>query len=73
MSEAGIGTSVHFIPLHMQPYWKQEYNLHATNYPEATNYYKNAVSLPIYTKMTDADQTYVIANIHKILQQSTSA
>lgn len=67
MSELGIGTSVHFIPLHIQPYWKEYYNLRSEDFPNATKYYTNAFSLPLYTKMTDDDQTRVIAAIRKIL------
>ena len=67
MSEAGIGTSVHFIPLHLQPYWRNQYKLDAANFPNANEYYKGAVSLPLYTKMTDADQTRVIKAVREIL------
>lgn len=67
MSNHGIGTSVHFIPLHMQPYWKSEYALDNNDFPIATAYYKTAVSLPIYTKMTEVDQDCVIEAIHRIL------
>ncbi len=67
MSEHGIGTSVHFIPLHLQPYWRDSYNLRAENYPVATSYYERALSLPIYTKMTYDDQTRVITAIKKLL------
>lgn len=67
MSELGIGTSVHFIPLHIQPYWKEYYNLRSEDFPNATKYYTNAFSLPLYTKMTDDDQSRVIAAVRKIL------
>ncbi len=67
MSELGIGTSVHFIPLHLQPYWKNTYNLKETDFPHATNYYQNAVSLPLYTKMTSEDQDFVIQSVRQIL------
>ena len=67
MSELKVGTSVHFIPLHIQPYWRQEYKLENVDFPYATAYFENAVSLPIYTKMTDDDQSYVIQSIRKIL------
>ena len=40
MSEHKIGTSVHFIPLHMQPYWKNKYNLKDEDFPNATKYYQ---------------------------------
>jgi len=67
MSERGIGCSVHFIPLHMQPYWKETYNLQEQDYPASSNYYKHAVSIPLYTKMTTQDQTRVIDAIKEIL------
>lgn len=69
MSKLGIGTSVHFIPLHTQPYWKEYYNLQSNDYPNATKYYQNAVSLPLYTKMTDDDQTRVIEAVRTILSK----
>ncbi|MCE2705531.1 MAG: DegT/DnrJ/EryC1/StrS family aminotransferase [Proteobacteria bacterium] len=72
MSEHKVGTSVHFIPLHIQPYWKNEYKLDNADFPHATKYYENAVSLPIYTKMTEDDQSYVIDTLHKILRKSMS-
>jgi dTDP-4-amino-4,6-dideoxygalactose transaminase len=67
MSDNGIGTSVHFIPLHLMTYWKNEYKLKPENFPQATRYFNRAVSLPIYTKMTQDDQDNVISVIKKIL------
>ena len=67
MSDKGVGTSVHYIPLHMQPYWKERYNLEDNDFPNAAKYYKNAVTIPLYTKMTDEEQTYVINSIKEIL------
>ncbi len=66
MAERGIGMSVHFIPLHLQPYWKEYYNLKSVDFPNATKYFTNAFSLPLYTKMTDEDQTFVIENLRQI-------
>ncbi|MBX3040922.1 MAG: DegT/DnrJ/EryC1/StrS family aminotransferase [Bdellovibrionaceae bacterium] len=67
MSEAGIGCSVHFIPLHLQPVWREMYDLSPESFPEALRTYRQAVSLPLYTKMTDEDQTRVIAAVRNIL------
>lgn len=67
MSKRGIGTSVHFIPLHLQPYWRDRYQLKEEHYPNATQYFKGAVSLPLYTKMSNDDQTYVIQAVKEIL------
>jgi dTDP-4-amino-4,6-dideoxygalactose transaminase len=67
MSQRGIGCSVHFIPLHLHPYWRDTYNLKPDDFPHALQVYQSAVSLPLYTKMTDDDQTRVIAAIRDIL------
>lgn len=60
LSAAGIGTSVHYIPLHRQPYWRDTYDLTASAYPQADRAYHGLVSLPLYTLMSDADQDRVI-------------
>ena len=52
---AGIGCSVHYIPLHMQPYWRDRYALRAESFPHSQHAYERMLSLPIYTRMTDAD------------------
>lgn len=67
MADKGIGCSVHFIPLHLHPYWAETYNLKPQDYPCALEAYSQAVSLPLYTKMTEADQGRVIKAIKEIL------
>lgn len=67
MAERGVGCSVHFIPLHLHPYWRDTYNLKPDDFPHALKIYESAVSLPLYTKMTDSDQTRVIAAVKDIL------
>jgi dTDP-4-amino-4,6-dideoxygalactose transaminase len=58
---------VHFIPLHLQPYWRETYKLKDEDFPNALKNYKRVVSLPIYTKMTEADQDRVIEAVKKIV------
>lgn len=53
LSERGIGTSVHFIPLHLHPYWKNRYGLRPGDFPEAVRKYSGVISLPIYPALTD--------------------
>lgn len=65
--EAGIGCSVHYIPLHQQPYWRERYRLTPEQFPNSQRLYERCISLPIYTKMSDEDQTRVIAALHSIL------
>jgi dTDP-4-amino-4,6-dideoxygalactose transaminase len=65
--EHGIGTSVHFIPLHRQPYWLNRYALRPEQFPAADAAYQRMLSLPLYTKMTDGDQTRVIRTLRGLL------
>jgi dTDP-4-amino-4,6-dideoxygalactose transaminase len=53
--EAGIGCSVHYIPLHLHPYWRDRYGLQAAQFPHSQHAYERMVSLPLYTRMTPAD------------------
>jgi dTDP-4-amino-4,6-dideoxygalactose transaminase len=70
MAALGIGTSVHFIPLHLHPYWRDTYNLRREQFPNATRAFEKIVSLPLYTRMTDADQDRVIKATRSILDHS---
>lgn len=65
---AKIGCSVHFIPLHLQPYYRDKYGLTPQMFPCATEAFESEVSLPIYPKMTDEDVEYVIEQIRRILE-----
>lgn len=67
MAKRGIGCSVHFIPLHLHPYWRDTYQLKPEDFPNSLAVFQRSVSLPIYTKMTDDDQSRVIAAIKEIL------
>jgi len=67
MAEKGIGTSVHFIPLHIHPYWRDRYGFKPEDFPVALDCYHRSVSLPIYTRMTDEDVSSVIASVRNIL------
>lgn len=67
MSARGIGCSVHFIPLHLHPYWQKAYDLQPHDFPAAWRAYERAVSLPLYTKMTDDDQSRVIEAVKDVL------
>jgi dTDP-4-amino-4,6-dideoxygalactose transaminase len=61
MFAAGIGCSVHYIPLHLQPYWRDRYALTPAQFPHSQRAYERMVSLPLYTRMTDADVARVCA------------
>lgn len=67
LAEQGIGTSVHYVPLHRHPYWQETYGLAPEHFPVAEKAYQNMVSIPLYTSMTDADQDRVISALRDIL------
>jgi dTDP-4-amino-4,6-dideoxygalactose transaminase len=67
-STYNIGCSVHFIPLHLHSYWRDLLQLKQDDFPEAYQNYLRAVSLPIYTKMTDQDVDDVVQAVREILK-----
>ncbi|MGH1418085.1 MAG: DegT/DnrJ/EryC1/StrS family aminotransferase [Hyphomicrobiaceae bacterium] len=71
MRQAGIGTSVHFIPLHLQPFWRDEYSLKPHDFPIALDIYNRCVSLPIWPGMTEAEIERVISAVSAILSKAT--
>ena len=67
LTKANIGTSVHFIPLHLHPFYRDTYQLVADDFPAALDAYRRVISLPIYPGMTDEDVEDVIAAVKKII------
>ena len=67
MAKAGVGCSVHFIPLHMHPYWRAQCQLDDTQFPVATAEFANVVSLPIFSSMTGAQIDKVIETVCRVL------
>lgn len=65
--EQGIGCSVHYIPLHLQPYWRDTYELTPEMFPVSQRIYERTVSLPIYTRMTDEDVARVVLAVKNAL------
>lgn len=66
MADLGIGCSVHFIPLHLHPYWRDTYNLKPEMFPIAQRIFEQEVSLPLYTKMTEHDLERVVSAVIKV-------
>ncbi len=52
---SGIGCSVHYIPLHLHPYWRDRYGLQPGQFPHSQRAYERMLSLPLYSRMTDDD------------------
>jgi dTDP-4-amino-4,6-dideoxygalactose transaminase len=68
MSRLGVGCSVHFIPLHMQPFWRERYQLRDEDFPVATSEFPRVVSLPIFSGMRDDQVDRVIDAVLAVLQ-----
>lgn len=67
LAEHGVGTSVHYIPLHRQPYWRDRYGLRPEQFPHAEASYHAQLTLPLYTRMSDTDQARVITTLTELL------
>jgi len=67
LKEKGILTQVHYIPVHLQPYYRDNFGYRDGNYPVAEEYYQKAISLPLYPSMTDEDVEYVIKCLREII------
>jgi dTDP-4-amino-4,6-dideoxygalactose transaminase len=63
MFAQGIGCSVHYIPLHLQPYWRDTYKLTPDMFPVSQRVFERTVSLPLYTRMTELDVARVVAAV----------
>jgi dTDP-4-amino-4,6-dideoxygalactose transaminase len=66
----GIGTSVHFIPLHIHPYYRNTFNYRPEDYPVSYGVYKRIVSLPIYSKMSSDDGLRVIEAVREVIEEN---
>lgn len=66
---AGIGVNLHYIPVHLQPYYR-ELGFKPGDFPEAERYYAQAISLPVFPAMSDAQQDYVIEQVQRLLKPS---
>jgi dTDP-4-amino-4,6-dideoxygalactose transaminase len=70
LQERGIGTSVHFIPLHTMKYWRERYGLAPEDFPEALDKFSRTISLPIWQGMSDEQVERVIEAVLAIASES---
>jgi len=68
LKERGIGCSVHFIPIHHHPYYKNKYMYKYEDYPVANDVFNKSLSLPIYPDMTKEEIAYVIKNVIEVIE-----
>jgi len=67
LRSANIGVNLHYIPVHTQPYY-QQHGFSWGDFPQAEQYYREAITMPLYYRLTEADQNYVVQTLQKILQ-----
>ena len=70
LKSENIGTSVHFIPLHLHPYYQHKYGYKRGDFPVAESVFDREISLPIYPKMTQDDVNDVIASVLKVVDEN---
>ncbi len=69
LREKEIGTSVHFIPLHLHPYYRDKFGYKPEDFPNASTAFERTVSLPIYPKMTEGNVRDVVVAVRKLIQE----
>lgn len=66
LKEKGISGQVHYIPVHLQPYYREHFGYKPGDYPVAEAFYTREISIPMYPKMSDEEVAYVISTIQAI-------
>jgi perosamine synthetase len=69
LKKKGIITSVHWMPLHMHPYYRETYGHRPEDYPQASAVYSRLVSLPIFPDMRDDEIEYVMDSVRSVSEQ----
>lgn len=63
LKEKGVGTQVHYIPVHHQPYYKKLLNIKSSELPESEKYYEHCLTLPLFPRMSDREVGHIITTI----------
>jgi dTDP-4-amino-4,6-dideoxygalactose transaminase len=69
LNKVGIGTQVHYLPLHMQPYYRGRYG--EMSLPGAEAFYQQALSLPLFPDMKEEEVDYVVEMLNEITGAAT--
>jgi perosamine synthetase len=67
LKRRGVGTSVHWMPLHLHPYYRETYGYRAEDYPVAAALYPELVTLPLYPDLSEADVHYVAEQVREVV------
>jgi perosamine synthetase len=69
LKKENIGTSVHFIPLHLHPYYRDTFGYRPEDFPAANSVFERIISLPIYPRLTAADVQRVVDTVRTLVRQ----
>ena len=67
LNDAGVGTSVHYTPLHLHPYYRDSMGYQSEDLPVTTAQYRRMISIPIYPGLSESDQQYVIDTVSRLV------
>jgi len=67
LREKNIGVNVHYLPVHLHPFYQRKFGYKKGDYPKAEGYYERAITLPLFPKMSDEDVEYVIGAVMKVI------
>jgi len=73
LQKRGIGTSVHWMPLHMHPYYRETYGYKPEDFPAACGLYPELITLPLYPDMAEAQVQFVCKSIKEIIARNLSS
>ena len=68
LRDSNIGVQVHYIPVHLQPYYRDNFGYKKNDYPKAENYYKETITIPLYPGMKAAEIKYIVKTLKKLLK-----
>ena len=66
MREQNIGLQVHYIPVHLQPYYKDNFGFKDSDYPISEMFYEQEFSIPMYPTLEKSDLEYIVKTIKEL-------
>ncbi len=73
LKKLGIGCSIHFISLHLHPFYREKYQFSASDFPVATDLSKRVITLPLFPDISSDDLNYVVKSVKDIIKESRIA
>jgi perosamine synthetase len=67
LRERGVGTQVHYIPVCLQPYYREQLDIKTGDYPAAETFFSGELSIPMFPAMTDAEVRHVVSALKAVL------